>query len=53
MKIEYSYILVKVMYDAVTECQELHPDPDDEDSDEEEGEEDISSMFRRKQKYLD
>merc|ERR1712013_353361 len=30
---------IKAMYDALAECQELHPDPEDENSDVEEGEE--------------
>lgn len=42
---------IKAMYDAITECQELHPDPDDVDSDEEGAHEDISSMLLQGQFY--
>jgi len=41
---------IKAMYDAVTECQELHPDPEDEDSADEEHP-DISSMLMQGQFY--
>jgi len=35
---------IKFMYDAVTQCQELHPDPDEDDS-EEEGEPDFDALL--------
>jgi len=39
---------IKAMYDAVTECQELHPDPEDDDSEEEQ---DLTSFFQHGQFY--
>lgn len=41
---------IKALYDAVTECQELHPDPQDVDSEEEE-EQDITNFLLHGQFY--
>jgi len=38
---------IKAMYDAVTECQELHPDPEDVDSEED----DMSNILMQGQFY--